>query len=231
LEASCQRCHEPVRETDRYCPACGLPQLTYASEEVQVAGSATPPPFYPGGALPPEGIAWRPALKFALLLAIPSGVLCAAMGATLGLVWMAGAAACAVSLYTRRTQTGAVSSSAGARIGLITGLFTAWLAVGADGVALWFGRFVLHQGNQMDSLWNEQVANSLQLSQQMITQMGMNSAQAAASTQLSRAMMLSAEGRAAIALFSFAMGGAFLVLVGMAGGALGARYLTQPRRT
>jgi hypothetical protein len=118
----------------------------------------------------------------------------------------------------------------GARIGLVTGLFASWLSLSVNGISLWAARFVFHQGGQMDSLWQSEVESSLQASQQMVAQMGMTSAQAVQSTQFSRALMLSAEGRAGIALSTFLGGAVFLVFFAMIGGAIGARWLAQPRR-
>jgi len=135
----------------------------------------------------------------------------------------------AVGLYFKSAQPGRVSTGEGIRIGLVTGLFASWLMLSVNGVALWISRFVMHQGGEMDSLWASEVDKSLELSQQMVSQMGMTAAQAAQSTQLSKAWMLSAEGRAGIALSTFLAGAAFLVFFAMIGGALGARLLGQPR--
>jgi hypothetical protein len=237
LEATCQRCHETVREADRYCPACGLPQLTYLAAETSVALGDGVTQSANGAASGltgmADGIAWRPAMKAALMLAVPAGVLCSGVtviGPSLGLLWMSGAAAWAVGLYFKRNRPGWLTWGAGARIGLVTGLFASWLTLSVNGVALWVNRVVMHQGSQMDSLWASEVENSLQLSQQMVAQMGMTTAQAAQSTQFSRAWMLSAEGRAGIALSTFLAGAIFLILFAMIGGALGARLLAQPRR-
>ena len=145
------------------------------------------------------GIAWRPALKAAAMLAVPAGILCSGLtplGQSLGLLWILGASIWAVNLYMKRVRPGRLSMGAGARIGLATGLFASWLTLSVNGVALWVARFVMHQGGQMDSLWATEVQNSLQLSQQMVSQMGLTAAQAAQSTQLSRTWMLSAEGQA-----------------------------------
>jgi len=238
LEATCQRCHETLREADRYCPVCGLPQLTYIASEAPLAplgeenaqnhGDATI-----SRAAMAEGIDWRPALKASLILAVPAGVLCSGLipvGQSLGMLWIIGAAAWAVSLYSKRTRPGWLPMGSGARIGLVTGLFASWLTLSVNGISLWVARFVLHQGSQMDSLWQNEVETSLQTSQQMVAQMGMTSAQAAQSTQFSRALMLSAEGRAGIAVSTFLGGAVFLVFFAMIGGALGARWLVQPRR-
>jgi len=237
LEITCQRCHEPLREGDRYCPVCGLPQLTYIAAETAstVGDSATLENTNGANSLAgsASGIAWRPALKAAWMLAIPAGVLCSGVtpiGSSLGLLWIGGAAAWAVGLYAKRTQPGWLSAGAGARIGLVTGLFASWLTLSVNGVALWVARFVTHQGAQMDSLWASEVNNSLQVSQQMVAQMGMTAAQATESTQFSRSLMLSAEGRAGIALSTFVAGAVFLICFAMIGGAVGARLLAQPRR-
>jgi hypothetical protein len=237
LEATCQRCHEPLREADRYCSVCGLPQLTYIAPETSDA-SADSLALSPGGPIAGlngavDGISWQPAIKAALMLSVPAALLCSAMtpiGPPLGLLWMGGAAVWAVGVYFKRARPGWLSLSSGARIGLVTGLFASWLTLSVNGTMLWVNRFVLHQGGQMDSQWTTEVGNSLQLSQQMAAQMGLTAAQAAQSTQISRAWMLSAEGRAGIALSTFLAGAAFLVLFAMIGGALGARLLTQPRR-
>jgi hypothetical protein len=235
LEATCQRCHETLRETDRYCPACGLPQLIYIAAEMPSLSleEGAVPNYGDGLQGLTDGVAWRPALKAALMLAIPAGILSSAItpiGASLGLFWMIGAAAWAVGLYFKRAQPGRITLGSGARIGLVTGLFACWLMLSVNGVVLWVSRFAMHQGNQMDAMWAAEVANSLQLSKQMVSQMGLTAAQAAQSTQMSQAWMLSPEGRAGIALTTFVAGAIFLICFAMIGGALGARFLAQSRR-
>ena len=239
MEATCQRCHETLREADRYCPVCGLPQLTYLAAEAAViplSNEATPAPGSANDQFGlADGISWRPALKTALMLAVPAGFLCSGLtpigqSLALGLVWMMGAAAWAVSLYTKRARSGRLSIGEGARIGLITGLLASWLAVGVDGVSQWVTRFALHQGSQMDSQWSTIVDQSAQLTQQMAAQMGMASAQSAQYAQSWRAMGLSTEGRAGLAIWDSITSAAFLVLFAIIGGAVGARFLAQPRR-
>lgn len=238
MEATCQRCHEILRDGDRYCPACGLPQLTFIADETPVVALGEDDVqdqvgVAGGRAGLANGIVWRTALRAALMLAVPAGVLCSGLipiGQSLGIFWIIGAAAWAVSLYFKRTRPGWLSMGTGARIGLVTGLFASWLSLSVNGISLWAARFVFHQGGQMDSLWQSEVESSLQASQQMVAQMGMTSAQAVQSTQFSRALMLSAEGRAGIALSTFLGGAVFLVFFAMIGGAIGARWLAQPRR-
>ena len=213
---------------------CGLPQLVYIAAETPAV------PLEDGQVSSGEellglrnGIAWRPALRSAVMLGIPAGVLCSGLtpiGQSLGLVWMVGAAAWAVGLYARRARPVELSIGAGARIGLVTGLFAGWLTLGLNGIQLWLSRFVFHQGGEIDSLLQATVEKSLQLSQQMIVGMGIASAQLAQSQQLNRTMMLSAEGRAGMVLSGFLSGAAFLVVFAIIGGAVGARFLTPTRR-
>ncbi|WP_263355987.1 hypothetical protein [Acidicapsa ligni] len=237
MEATCQRCHEILRGADRYCPACGLPQLVYIAEE--------PPPLPLGDVADAAGenaqalsgsatgIAWRPALKAAGILAIPAGLLCSALtpiGSSLALIWMMGAAVWAVRLYLKGARISWLSMGNGARIGLVTGLFASWLTLSVNGAKVWADRFVMHQGSQMDSEWLGVVEKSLSLDQQMATQMGMTAAQAEQIVQVSRAWMTSAEGRAGLALATFLIGSVFLILFSTIGGVVGARFMGQSSR-
>lgn len=237
MEATCHRCNETLRITDRYCGACGLPHLTYVAPDAPVVDSGDEAgPIRSIGttqAVLLGGIAWRPALRAAAVLAVPASVLCSGLtelGQNLGLVWMTGAAAWAVALYVKRARPTWLSAGAGARIGLLTGVFASWLTLAVNGFALWFARFVLHQGGQMDALWQENVERSLEMSQQMMVQMGMAGVQVAQAQQLNRAMMLSGEGRAGIALMGFLAGAAFLLVFAAAGGAIGAKLMAQRSR-
>ena len=236
MEAICQRCHESLREPDRFCPACGLPQLIYVPAETPLIPLSTETgaddPAKTGyGTMPAQlaemsGIAWRPALQAALLLAIPVSVLSFGL-LPVGLLWMVGAAAWAVSIYARRTRTTQVPAGTGVRIGLITGLFASWLTFSFYGISLWVSRFVLHQGNQWDTLWQEQVDKAFQ--QNAAAQMGIANAQSTQYMQSLRALMLSTDGRAGLTLSLVGTIAAFLVLFSIVGGAIGAKLPIRPR--
>jgi hypothetical protein len=235
LENTCQRCHETLRDTDRYCPSCGLPQLIYVAAETPaitlVDGEA---PANGEISFAMDGIAWRPALQAALMLAIPAGLLSSSLSPVLALVWVMGAAAWAVGLYAKRARHGALSMGSGARIGLVTGLFAAWLSFGLNGVALWVTRFLRHQGGQIDSEWVGAVQQGFERNQQMVAQAGMSGAQATEFLQVTqwvRALMLSPEGRAGFALVGLLFLAAILLVFATIGGAVGARLLVPRRRT
>jgi hypothetical protein len=234
LDITCPRCHETLREADRYCSACGLPQLIYVAAETPAI--APEDGTSPGGDVvyAGNGIAWRPALQAAMMLAIPAGLLSSSLSPVLGLVWVMGAAAWAVGLYAKRVRQGVLSVGSGARIGLVTGLFAAWLSFGVNGAALWVTRFLRHQGGQIDSEWVSAVQQGFERNQQMVAQAGMTGAQAAQFLEVTRwvrALMLSPEGRAGFALVGLLALAVILLVFATIGGVVGARLLVPRRRT
>ena len=234
MENTCQRCHETLREVDRYCFNCGLPQFIYIASETPAVQLVDDSRTSNGDLAGIEnGIAWKPALQAAVLLAVPAGLISASLSPILALIWIMGAAAWAVSIYARRVRLGAVSMGTGARIGLVTGMLAAWLSFGANGAALWVTRFLRHQGGQIDSEWVNAVQQSFDRNQQMVAQAGMSAAQATQflqATQWVRQLMLSPEGRAGFALAGLLMLAAILLVFATIGGAVGARLLVSPRR-
>jgi hypothetical protein len=230
MEITCNRCHQTVQAENCYCPACGLPQLVYTTEG-------------PPGQAQPERwnevvkdasvVDWKPALRAALLLAVPAGLLSSGVSPLgfFGLVWMAAAAAWAVVLYMRSQRPAWITIGAGVRIGLVTGLLAGWLAFGISGGTLFVERFVLHQSSQIDAEWKTRVGMSQQLTQQWTAEIGSaDAAQAQAAKAQIQAFMLSPEGHAGIEAFGFAANAFFLLFFAAAGGALGARLLARSRQ-
>lgn len=229
MEITCQRCHETLRETDRYCPACGLPQLLFleADAAAEIAnGTPEETASAPGAG---NEIAWRQALQMALLVAIPAGALCSRMG-SLDWIWIMIAAVWVVRLYARRTAPLRVTAGVGARIGLVTGLLTGWLMLAIACGQEWVQRYMLHQGGQLDAEFERGLQPSIALNQQLMMNMGMASAEAAHAVQNFKAFVLSPEGRAGFFLGAMLFSLAFVVFFAMVGGALGARLTPQLRR-
>jgi hypothetical protein len=181
------------------------------------------------------GIAWKPALGSAALLAIPAGFLFFEMlpfSLLLGPFLMAGAAAWAVVLYAKRASMARISTSAGAQIGLVTGIFASWLVLSANAAGMWVARFIQHQGSRIDAEFVAGINKSLERNQQMAAQMSMTSAEAAQFAQLAKVYsvwLLSPEGRAGSVLIVLLFCAAFLVIFAAIGGAAGAKFLVQPR--
>jgi hypothetical protein len=222
MEITCTRCHETVLAGNRYCPACGLPQLVYSAEAGP--GQAQPAPW-DEGVRDASSVHWKSALRYAIMLAVPAGML-SSIGSpfrSFGLFWMVAAAAWTVVLYVRSQRPAWITIGAGARIGLVTGLMAGWLAFSLSGGFLLVDRYVLHDSSRMDAEWKTQV----DLSQELTTKMGWADA---AQMQVQRAWMLSPEGHAGIETFGFIGNSVFLLFFAVAGGAMGARWLARSRR-
>jgi hypothetical protein len=167
------------------------------------------------------------------MLAVPAGLLSSGVSpmSFMGMFWMGGAAAWAVALYLRSQRPAWITTGAGARIGLVTGLIGAWLAFGASGGALFVERVFLHQSSQIDTEWKTNIIAGEQLTQQFATGFGPAfAAQEQTSEAENRLWMLSPEGHAGGETFNLAISSVFLLMFAIAGGAIGARLQARARR-
>jgi hypothetical protein len=222
MELTCSRCHQTVQAGDCFCPVCGLPQIVYTADAAAGVGQ---PERWNEAVRDAGAIDWKPALRSALTLAVPTGILCAELTriGLIGPLLMPVAAAWVVALYVRKQRPAWITMGAGARIGLVTGILGSWTAAWTTGITLYAQRFWLHQGKAFDDLWQEQVN---QVSQQL-SSMGFDAQKVA----FNKALMLAPEGRAGSALFDSALLGIILLAFAVGGGALGARILGRPRRS
>ncbi len=222
MEITCSRCHQAVPANACYCPVCGLPQLVLDTEG---ALEAETPSGRNRKVRSADSVDWKAVLRFALMLAVPAGVLCSVLSPVgiFGLVLMGATAAWVVSLYLRTQRPAWITTGAGARIGLVTGLLGAWTAAATTGITLYAMRFWLHEGRVFDNFWNRFV--SQQMSQQW-TSMGID----AQTIFQAKVWLLSPEGRAGWVLGAVLFLMAALLLVAIAGGALGARFHARSRR-
>jgi len=221
MDLTCSRCHQTVQDGYCYCPNCGLPQLTYSAEN---AADATQRERWGEAVRDASAVDWSSALRSTFPLAVPAGILCSMLSPVgkFGLLVMGATAAWVVVLYMRRQRPTWISIGAGARIGLVTGVVGSWTAAAMTGLSLYAMRFWLHQGSAFDSFWQNLVNE----------QMAQGNAVGADAQALAafKAMLISPEGRAGMMLFGIAFLMATLVLIAIAGGALGARMLARSRR-
>ncbi|HEV2136508.1 MAG TPA: hypothetical protein VGR47_19975 [Terracidiphilus sp.] len=220
MEITCTRCHQAVEAGTCYCPACGMPQLVYSTEGSGEQGLAE------RGEMPVRDAAsvdWKQAMRVAIALAVPAGILCSMYSpfSTIGIFLMAGTAAWVVAIYLRKERPAWITIGAGARIGLVTGILGGWTTFAASGVTLSARRFLFHQGNTFDALWQN---IEEQLSQRET--MSFN----AQSVEIIKAWLHSPAGRAGWVVASLAMVSGTLMLFAVAGGALSARLLGRPGR-
>lgn len=222
MEITCTRCHETILAGNRYCPACGLPQLVYSAETTP---GQSQPARWDEAVRDASTVDWKSALRFAMMLAVPAGILSSTGSpfSSFGLFWMVAAAAWTVVLYVRSQRPAWITIGAGARIGLVTGLMAGWLAFGLSGSFLFVDRYVLHNSSQIDADWKTQV----DLNQELTTKMGWADA---SQMQMQRTWMLSPEGHAGIETFGLVSNSIFLLFFAVAGGAVGARWLVRSRR-
>jgi hypothetical protein len=221
MELTCSRCHQTVQPEDCFCPVCGLPQLVYSAENAGEAGQ----PEKAGEVMRDAGtVDWKPALRYAVLLGVPAGVLAAMLSSiySLGLLLMGVTGALVVVLYMRNRRPSWITLGAGARLGLVTGVFGGWTAVAASGVALYATRFWFHQGAMLDDVMSKEINEG---SQQLVA-LGFD-AQTVATT---KALFLSPEGRAGGVISNACFLALALLIFSVVGAALGARILARTRR-
>ncbi len=222
MEITCTRCHQAVQADNCYCPVCGLPQLVYTADGATGPGQ---PDRWNEAVRDASSVDWKPALRSALILAIPAGLLSNLLSplSILGLPLMAAAGAWVVALYVRGQRPAWITMGAGARIGLVTGVLGGWTAAATTGVILFAMRFWFHQGGIYDDIWQNLV--NQQMSQQWAT-MGVD----AQTIALMKAWLQPPEARAGWLLAAMVLLTMALLLFAVAGGALGARLLARSRR-
>lgn len=221
MEITCSRCHQAVQPDCCYCPTCGLPQLVFQTDDTSGTYSSE---RWTEAARDAGSVDWRNALKPAMLLGIPAGLLSSDRSPVsfLCLFWMAGAAAWAVTRYVRHQRPGWITIGAGARIGLVTGLLGGWFAFAGSAVSLFLARFVQGQGKLIDEPLQAMVA---QVSQQWQTSNA--DPQALAAARRFAAWCLTPAGRAGWILLGMVLVLLALLIFATAGGAIGARMMAK----
>jgi hypothetical protein len=222
MEMTCSRCHQTVQADNCFCPVCGLPQLVYTADGSVPQGQ---PDRWNEVVRDASNVDWKPALRSALMLAIPAGILSSMLSpvSIFGMPLMAIAGAWVVILYMRTRRPAWITMGAGARIGLVTGLVGGWTAAATTGVTLFAMRYWFHQGKFYDDLWQNLV--NQQMSQQWQS-MGAD----AQTIALMKQLLLPPEGRAGWLLAAIMLLATVLLLFAVAGGALGARLMARTRR-
>lgn len=221
MEVTCSRCNSTMQKDSCFCPVCGLPQLVYSAED---NGAQNQPERWTEAVRDASSVAWRPAIRSALMLAIPAGILSNMLSplSVFGMPLMAIAGAWVVLLYMRSQRPAWITIGAGARIGLVTGILGGWTAAATTGITLFAMRFWFHQGIFYDNLWQTM---SEQMRQEWVA-MGVDAKTIAEMQQ----MLMPPAGRAAWLLAALSMLAVVLLLFAVAGGAIGARLLARRRR-
>jgi hypothetical protein len=222
MEMTCSRCHQTVEAGASFCPSCGLPQLVYSAE---AAVDTAQPARWDEAVRDASVVAWKRALRAALALGVPAGVVCCFLSPVgiFGLLLMGAAGVWVVSIYMRGQRPAWITLGAGARIGLVTGIIGSWTAAATTALTLFAMRFWFHEGSIFDYFWQGLVNKQLV---QEWNAMGAD----AKTTAMLKSMLLAPSGRAAWVVCALLFLSAMLLLFATAGGALGARLQVKRRR-
>jgi hypothetical protein len=223
MDPVCHRCGAALTSSDElFCPHCGAPQLRYDPAD-EAAPSVAAPQL--GGHhldLHSPKTAILSALTVAALAAIPLGMLSSIYDSSR--LWVVGGGICAVILYRRWAGT-PPTGRLGWRIGGLAGLLAAMFSLGLYSLRSLIQRYAFHN--------NEPEVLVRSLTQQFaaaVNQASRTNPQTAETAgQLAR-FWLSADGAAAMALFTAAFFTFSLVLFSAAGGAIGARIVSLGKK-
>jgi hypothetical protein len=223
METTCDRCRQNVPEGSLFCSVCGLPQIVYSGangSSLEEAADGHEPVRDAGS------VRWKAALRNAITLAIPAGILCSMLSPVgiLGLMLMGLAGTWSVILYLRKDKPAWITIGAGARIGLVTGILGGWVAASTSGLTLFFLRFWFHEGSLFDNFWQNLVSGQMA---QHWGSMGID----AQSIAEFKSWLLAPEGRGGWVLGAIGLLIAAELGVAAAGGALAARMTAHSRRT
>ena len=121
MDHPCHQCGAPVEDGVSFCPQCNAPQIRVSVIPTELHPSAaTPRPVLPGQ------VAWSYALRAAVIGGGIGSILCIMLAPLLKagfIVGMAiGGAAC-VAIYRRRQPLARITSTMGARLGAVAGIF------------------------------------------------------------------------------------------------------------
>jgi hypothetical protein len=228
MEITCTRCHQAIEDGSTYCAMCGLPQLVYQAD---TGAGAVQPERRTEPVRDAASVAWKPAMSFSARLAIPAGVVfgtfCLSSIANdsffLGLLFlMSAVAAWVVAIYVRSLKQAWITIGAGARIGMVTGIMSAWTSTAVCGLLMYGARYWFGYGKSIDDSWTQLVKG-------MVPQWQSSGADPGTVTQMVT-MLLSSEGRAIVGLAGVFMFAGLALVFSTAGGALSARFLARSRQ-
>jgi hypothetical protein len=217
MDPVCHRCGTTLNLSESFCPHCGAPQLNVEASEEQTAYQSEPAA---NGLRAGQAILWRPAVKTAILVAVPVGLLSSLLD--FSILWVLAGGFVAVALYQRKAASPANTRS-GWRIGMLAGAMAAFLSSLVDGVSMAFERYILHHGAAIDQKLTS-------LTQQMTDQMVHQNPEAAQQIPWFIHFWLSPDGHAAVVLFMSSFAAIMMVAFSTIGGAVGARVLSARRR-
>ena len=224
MERLCHRCSSPLRDDDPFCPHCGAPQLVVEPSDSSLVQQSAPR-FRGEGQ---GGVHWRAAIASALLVAIPVGLLSALTHTTSFLFVMVGGFA-AIALYRRRTSA-ATDGRIGWRVGCVLGIASAFFATAAWAAQLVIERYLLHNGAEIDKLFNAAAQQQVEYWTKASAQQGPQPPEVMHAMKSVADFMLSPDGHAASQLTTAIVMTISMILFAAVAGAIAGRVLAVRRR-
>ncbi|HZU11008.1 MAG TPA: zinc ribbon domain-containing protein [Pseudacidobacterium sp.] len=217
MDPVCHRCGNSLSSSEIFCPHCGAPQLRFEPSDEQ-------PVQRPQTVGAPfriiQRVEWRATVQAALMLALPVGLLSSLWD--FGILWMLAGGLCTVALYRKRTMN-TVNAGIGWRIGMLTGLLSAYCASLIDGLGMVLERYGLHHGARIDQ-------RLAAMTQQMTEQMARQNPDAAQQIPWFLHFWLSPDGHAAMVLLMSSFAAVMMIAFSAIGGVLGARIFGARHR-
>ncbi len=214
VPSTCHRCSATLAPEAAFCQECGAPQLRVQPSEEDSPGNEQGAQSGHASAHPFHRVRWQSAISAAALVALPVGMLSSFLA--FSTLWVMAGAVWTIALY-RRWVPGRVSGTTGSRIGVVLGLFAAFISTATDAASLLIDRYGLHHGSEIDQRLHAAVQAYVD---------AMIASNPAAATQLPWffRFWLSPDGHAAYSLMLTCFSAASMLGFSALGGALGARY-------
>jgi hypothetical protein len=217
---TCHRCSAAVAPGCAFCPECGAPQLrVLPAEEAQGIDLQATADY--GRAQHAQSVRWHSVFPVAAIIALPVGLLCSFLA--FSTLWAMAGAVWTVAIYRRRVP-GRLSSGTGSRIGIVLGVFAAFISTATDAASMLVDRYGLHKGAEIDGRLHTAV-------QAYVDAMISSNPSAAAQLPWFFHFWLSPDGHAAYLLMLTASSAALMLGFAALGGALGARYYGRRARS
>ncbi|MGH9617633.1 MAG: hypothetical protein ACRD28_12905, partial [Acidobacteriaceae bacterium] len=199
---------------------CGAPQIRYVADQADTTQPVNGTGLnIDAAAESAKPLAWKTAIRIAVLVGAGVGVMSALLAAG-SVLWVAAGAVIVVGMYHRRRPLTQLSPRLGARVGALVGLIAAAVAFAGNAVLLVVQRYGMHQGSQIDAQLTSIVKQAAARASAMDPQ-----APVSAFTNF----WLSAQGRVGLILLTMAFLSTLIVLFAIAGGVLGGQIYRASR--
>lgn len=220
MDLICHRCGAALSNEDTFCPVCGAPQIRFENNPDTEMYAAALNQGY--GAPAPNGVQWKHALRAAVTVAVPIGLMSSNLlpyVSAFCCLWIIGGAIAAIALYRKKTEVSVIAAKTGARIGFVVGILAAFASTLFSALSMSLERFLLHHGDVIDKTFDGQLEQLAKMSQSNPDPQGQ--------MQAFLKFLATPDGRAAWILLGAIVLATGIVIFSMLGGALGARILTR----